>query len=137
MTTIAETALIEASRWQRTSPALERAAEQMSAAIRRAAIIREKDGARIMLREPFRIQRAIYGETIYGEFHARIGRLKALAKRRVEAMQRMGKAGHWTFDANRLVACREAYLALRVMSRAGFKTIYDVPAAPDAAVLGG
>lgn len=137
MTALSEAAIIEVSSWQRTSPALERATEQMSVAIRRAAIMREKEGARIMLNEPFRIQRAIYGETIYGEFHARIGRLKALAKRRVEAMQRLGKAGHWTFDANRLVACREAYLALRVMSRAKMKTIYDVPAAPDAAVLGG
>lgn len=134
MTATAETALIEASRWQRTSPALERASEQISVAIRRAAIMREKEGARIMLQEPFRIQRAIYGETIYGEFHARIGRLKALAKRRVEAMQRMGEVGHWAFDANLLIGYREARLALRWMSRTGFKTIYDVP---DAAVLGG
>lgn len=137
MTATAETALIEASRWQRTSPALERASEQISVAIRRAAIMREKEGARIMLQEPFRIQRAIYGETIYGEFHARIGRLKALAKRRIDAHRRFGKSGHWAFDANRLIGYRAAYLALRVMSRAGFKTIYDLPAAPDAAVLGG
>lgn len=137
MTAHADTALLEASRGQRTSPALERAIEQMAPAITRAAIIREKAGARIMLREPFRIQRAIYGQNIYSEFHIRIGLLKSLAKRRIDAHRRLGQAGHWAFDANRLIGYREAYIALRVMSRAGFKTIYDVPAAPDAAVLGG
>lgn len=127
MSDLAETALIEAHRWQRTSPALARAAAEMELSIRRASIRREKAEARLMLREPWRIQRAIYGAGVLGPFHASVRRLKSLARRKAFFERERGRAGHWTFDANRLIAYRSALLALRVLSRAKIASIDDVP----------
>lgn len=127
MSAFAEDAAIEAFRWQRTSPALARAAVAMEANIRRAAIRREISEARLMLREPWRIQRAIYGAGILGPFHANVRRLLSLARRRAFFERERGRSGHWTFDANRLLAYRAALLALRFLRRKGIVSIDDAP----------
>jgi len=127
MSGLAETALIETSRWQRSSPALAQAAVEMEANIRRASIRREKSEARLMLREPCRIQQAIYGAGVLGPFHANVRRLKSLARRKAFFERERGISGHWTFDTNRLIAYRSAFLALRVLSRAKVTSIDHLP----------
>jgi hypothetical protein len=73
-----------------------------------------KAGARIMVAEPWRLGRLLHDhdtrplEVLLHECRVRIA-----------GEVTRGREGHWTFDLNRLLALREAELALRFMRRFG------------------
>ena len=78
-------------------------------------------GARMMVREPWRIYRVLYGSAMapaYPIGAASIEVMLPIADRLEAAAARCGRAGHYAYDFNRHVALKQARLALRYLRRA-------------------
>lgn len=64
-----------------------------------------------MVREPWRIDRAVYGTSIWPSWEGATP-AEVLVDCRARIAAAKGMAGHWTYDANRLVALNQAEAAL-------------------------
>lgn len=87
-------------------------------------------GAERMARSPWRITRAVYplAPALWPVPGKAATDVLADCARMIKAQEAQGRAGRWTFDANRLVALRQAEDALLAVIMGD-----DAPDAPEAA----
>ncbi|MCX5495410.1 hypothetical protein OSH11_11890 [Kaistia dalseonensis] len=83
-----------------------------------------KAGARRLLAQPKRIERALYPD-LYGPVPVSIADRLQRCEARIDCERQLGRAGHFAYSPDRLVDLRQARIALRYQRR--FTRIEVVP----------
>ncbi len=104
---------LQGSRRVTRSP-VQRAIEQMNDLAETWAIERHERGVAILIREPYRIPRSVYGISAALEWPCGKSMVELLADCRefLRCQEEQARENHWLYDHNRLIALQQAEAAL-------------------------